>query len=144
MSYSGTERSLMNIWYQKTFSSCEENSLKYPYWYFCRKRINFFWVWGQKVKKENRFNIVKSTELFIFGIGIVEKCLVRGLLTNFIKKSPILGTLQTIKTLFIPTTEFVLLRRFVWTPIWPYFERWFFDQKSGKIGQNSKILLKSS
>ena len=50
--YSGTERSLMNFLYQKTFSSRQEDSFKYPYRYFWRKKNSkFFLGWGgQKVK----------------------------------------------------------------------------------------------
>ena len=134
----------MNFLYQKTFSARQDDSFKYPYRYFEEKKFqNFFLGWGVKKSKIFfQFYDVKSTEIFIFDIQIVAKCLVRGVLTNFIKKSPILGTLHTFKTFFIPTTEFVASRRFFWAPIWLFSEWWFFDQKSGKIGRNSKIFVK--
>ena len=40
---------------------------------------------------------MKSTEIFIFDIQIVAKCLVRGVLTNFIKKVPFWGPYIPLK-----------------------------------------------
>ena len=66
---------------------------------FEEKRIsNFFGVGGRKVKNFLfRFNDVQSTEFFIFDIQIVEKCLVRGVLTNFIKKVTFWGPYIPLK-----------------------------------------------
>ena len=49
--------------------------------------VNFFF----------QFYDVKSTEIFIFDIQIVAKCLVRGVLTNFIKKVPFWGPYIPLK-----------------------------------------------
>ena len=71
--YSGTERSLMTFLYQKTFSTRQDDSFKYPYRYFWRKKKFkfFFKVGGQKVNFFFQFYDVKSTEIFIFDIQIV-------------------------------------------------------------------------
>ena len=67
--YSGTERSLMNFLYQKTFSARQDDSFKYPYRYFWRKKnFNFFLGWGVKKSIFFHFYDVKSTEIFIFDI----------------------------------------------------------------------------
>ena len=75
MPYSGTERSLMNL---------------------------FFGVGGQKVKK-NWFNDVKSIEIFINDIQKVEKCLVRAVLTNYRINVPFWGPHIPLKhCLYLP------------------------------------------
>ena len=91
-----------------------------------------------------QFYDLKSTKVFIFDIQIVAKCLVRGVLTNFIKKVPFWGP-------YIP------LKHFSYLPVnlscqdasfeHPYdhiLSDDFLTKKVGKTGQNSKILLKSS
>ena len=57
---------------------------------------------GQKVKFFFHFYDVKSTEIFIFDIQIVAKCLVRGVLTNFIKKVPFWGPYIPLKHFLYP------------------------------------------
>ena len=86
MPYSGTERSLMNFLYQKRFQLVNTISLSTHIDIFEEKKFqNFFLGWGVKKSKFFfQFYDVKSTEIFIFDIQIVAKCLVRGVLTNFI------------------------------------------------------------
>ena len=93
--YPHTERSQMNFIYQKTFSTCQEDSFKYPYWYFWRDKIFVIMMWNQ---------LKNSFMTFIW-----KKCLI--VFANFNKRS-FLGTLLMFKKIFMWTTEFVSSRRF--------------------------------
>ena len=100
--------------------------------------------WGSKSQKKIQFNDVKSTEIFISDIQIVAKCLVRGVLTNFIKKVPFWGP-------YIPSKHFsylpMNLSRQGASFKHPYdniLSDDFLTKQRGNIGRNSKILLKSS
>ena len=54
---------------------------------FDEKKIqNFFWEWGVKKSKKKLFNDVKLLEKFICDIQFVEKCSIRGVLTEFCRK----------------------------------------------------------
>ena len=103
----------------------------------------FFGVVG---KKNLFFSIYdeKSAENFILGIHLVEKCLIRGVLTNFCKNVPFWG-------------PYLSWKHFSYSPLYlsrqgasfkhphDYFlSDYFSSKKSGKIGWNSKFLSKSS
>ena len=88
MPYSGTERSLMNFGYKKRFQLVKTIRLSTYIVIFVQKIQFLFWVWRSK-SHFFRFNDVKSTDIFIFDITIVDKCLVRG--ANFGKKKSNFG-----------------------------------------------------
>ena len=109
-----------------------------------KKKFQNFFFGVKKSKKNFQFYDVKSTEIFIFDIQIVEKCLVRGVLTNFIRKVPFWGPYIPLKQFsYLPPNLSCRGASFE-HPYDHILSDDFLTKKSGKIGQNSKILLKSS
>ena len=113
---------------------------------FEEKKISIFFLgWGvKKSKKFFQFYDVKSTEIFIFDIQIVAKCLVRGVLTNFIKKVPFWGPYIPSKHFLYPPLNLSRQGASFEHPYDYFLSDDFLTKKSGKIGRNSKILSKSS
>ena len=107
MPYSGTERSLMIFYIKKRFQLVKMISLSTHIDIFEEKKFKFFFGDGwSKSQKFFRFNDVKSTEIFSIDIQIVAKYLVRGVLTNFIKKVPFWGPYIPLKHFSYPPLNF--------------------------------------
>ena len=100
----------------------------------------------KKIQNSIFFSIYdeKSAENFILGIHLVEKCLIRGVLTDFRKNVPFWGPYLSWKHFSYPSLNLSRQGASFKHPYDYFLSDDFLTKKSGKIGRNSKILSKSS
>ena len=90
------------------------------------------------------FNVVKSPEKFICDIQFVEQCSIRGVLTKFCRKVPFWGPYWPLNYFSHKRLNFSRQDASFEHPYDYIWNHNFFDQKSGKIGRNPKILSPTS